>query len=301
MVRLRWSKWSNWSSFNPSTHHNLYILWFSLRQTTSINHGNPRDAKRLDHSGAVRPRISCRLAEPPAVQFRSSMLLLFGIWTPCHIYIYICHLGATVQQSFVFDHNISQMSLHGWYRACWINDHPTSCHRASSSCTDQLELLAADHQPAKQNWQTGMELGAWWQPFTEVGVYADQRCWPCALSNTPWIDGSSWISCTFPWKTTYLKSSACNHRGWMWLAWFSWNNLKHNSPWQNCSQPWTSDDKCIQMQCIQMQCPWMKPVACARTVVDFGPRYNHCFNMFLQRSNDNEHQWADWACQLLKL
>lgn len=98
-------------------------------------------------------------------------------------------------------------------------------------------------------------------------------CWPSALSDPPWIGGLSWISCTFPWKTTYLKSSACsNHSDWMWLASCSWNIVKHNCPWPNCSQPWKSN-KCLQ-------CPWMKPmkpVACAKTMVDSGPGGNHCF------------------------
>ena len=60
-----------------STH--LWYLWCH----SQLQKASPRDAKRLDQSGAFRPRISCRLAEPPAVQFRS-LMLLFGIWTPCH-------------------------------------------------------------------------------------------------------------------------------------------------------------------------------------------------------------------------
>lgn len=114
-----------------------------------------------------------------------------------------------------------------------------------------------------------------------VGVCAGKWCWPSALSDPPWIGGLSWISCTFPWKTTYLKSSACsNHSDWMWLASCSWNIVKHNCPWPNCSQPWTSNKG--------LQCPWMKPVACAKNMVDSGPGGNHCFARI-------QSQWASMS------
>ena len=130
-----------------STH--LWYLWcHSLLQKAS-----PRDAK-TGSIWSVSPthilpsgRASCcSIQEFNASVWHLNAMSSYVIWA---------------QQSFMlFDHNISQMSLHGWCRACGMII-PLVVTELQVSV-----LINFSCWPLTTSWPNKIELDAWWQPFT---------------------------------------------------------------------------------------------------------------------------------------